>query len=67
MHGVSIVGNDTVVETCIDPNEFFEVTSKHNLEQSLSAKCSIYRQVFWSHSCNFSGVRMLPLERDIVP
>ena len=34
MHGVSIVGNDTVVETCIDPNKFFEVTSKHNLELS---------------------------------
>jgi len=36
---VSIVGNDTVVETCIDPNKFFEVTSKHNLETSMIIKC----------------------------
>jgi hypothetical protein len=23
------------VETCIDPNKFYEVTSEHNLEESI--------------------------------
>ena len=26
---------DSVVETCIDPNKFYEVTSEHNLEESI--------------------------------
>jgi len=45
--------NDTVVGTCIDPNKFSEVSSKHNLEES-TIYCALFTAGFLLSILNFS-------------